>query len=384
MDTNPLPLASGPPGQSEYMHWAKTRQTARFTLAVSGVPPVRREDLPDEGEGLEWNGGGGYGWPPLQEALGRYLGVEPDRVVRAAGTSMANHLAMAVCLERGDEVLIEEPGYGLLVDVARYLGAVVRRFPRRREDGFQPDLEVLRARLSARTRLIVLTDLHNPSSARLPEATLRAVVEMAADRGVRVLVDEVYLDAAFDPSARTAHRLGDHVITTSSLTKVYGLPGLRCGWVVAAPALAERMRRLDDLFGVIPAHAAEQLSLEALRRIDVLARRAQGVLEVNRVVWNRFLGERADLEDSPSRMGTVVFPRLRSGRVDELAERLRRAYETTVVPGRFFGEPDAFRVGLGVPPAEFAEGLSRLGAALDGLGRGRDGNGFGKNAVAGT
>lgn len=352
------------PSRSEYMHWAKTRQAARFNLANSGVCAVARTELPFTLDDIELSGPSFYGWPPLIEALARHLGVTSDRVCAAEGTSGGNHLALAACLRPGDEVLIETPTYELLVDTARYLGAEIRRFPRRREDGFQPDLEVLRKHLTARTKLIVLTDLHNPTSARLTEPVLRALADLAAGAGARVLVDEVYLDAAFDPGARTAHRLGDHVLTTASLTKVYGLSGLRCGWVVAAPDLVERMWRLNDLFGVIPAHAAERLSLVALNHLPRLRERARRILETNRKLWNEFLNRRGDLMDAPLACGTVAFPRLTRGSVDDLCARLRSRYETTVAPGHFFGVPDAFRVGLGCLPEVFAEGLRRLELAM--------------------
>jgi aspartate/methionine/tyrosine aminotransferase len=355
-----------PHESSVYMHWAKLRQAARFNLAVSGVPAVTLRDLPIRLEDLEISGPSYYGWPPLLEGLSRLLGVGADRIVHAAGTSMANHLAMAVCLERGDEVLIEEPTYELLVDAARYLGAVIRRFPRRREDGFLPDLQALRAAITTKTRLIVLTNLHNPTSALIEDSMMREIAGLAAEAGARLLVDEVYLDALFDRPQRTAALLGHHVLTTSSLTKVYGMSGLRCGWVVASPGLAERLWRLNDLFGVIPAHAAERMSVIAVDHLPVLRERARRTLDANRARWNAFLaGRAADLDSVPVPFGTVTFPRLISGRVEPLAELLRARYETTVAPGHFFGVPDAFRVGFGTTEEVFVEGLKRLGQALD-------------------
>ena len=356
--------------RSEYMHWAKTRQAARFNLAVSGVPAANLADLGASLADIEVNGASFYGWPPLLEAFSRHAGVPQDHVVHAVGTSMANYLALAVCLEPGDEVLIEDPTYELLVDAARYLRAVIRRFPRPRALGFQPDLAALEAALTPRTRAIVLTNLHNPSSARLDDATLRRIVELASRVGARVIVDEVYLDAAADAAnvpPPSAHRLDERIIITSSLTKVYGLSGLRCGWVLATPDLAERMWRLNDLFGVIPAHAAERLSVLALRETDRLRARSLAVLETNRRRWDAFARTRPELESVPIPCGTVTFPRLREGSVDALCDILRHRHETTVAPGRFFGCPDAFRVGFGTHPETFAEGLNRLGLALDEL-----------------
>jgi len=356
---------SSRPAASEYMHWAKTRQAARFNLGNSGLAALKLSELGAALEDLELSGPSFYGWPPLVEALARHAGVPEDHVCHAEGTSLANYLALAALLQPGDEVLVEAPSYELIVDTARYLGAEVRRFPRPRALGFQPDLEAVKASLSPRTRVIVATNLHNPSSARLSDVTVRALADLAAESGARLLVDEVYLDAAFDPAQRGAHQLDARIVTTNSLTKVYGLSGLRCGWVLAEPALIERLWRLNDLLGVIPAHPAERLSLVALRELPRLRARTAATLNPNRQRWNAFLASRDDLESEPLASGTVTFPRLRRGSVDALCDRLRSRYETTVTPGAFFGEPEAFRVGLGCPPDVFAEGLYRLGLALD-------------------
>src|SRR5262245_22269660 len=121
---------------SDYMHWSKTQSRARFTLATSGVAPFPLRELPIDLSDLEINGDDSYGYAPLQRAIAGHHGVDPDCVVESAGTSMANHLAMAAILEPGDEVLIEHPAYGPIRDVACYLGANVKRFPRLEENGW--------------------------------------------------------------------------------------------------------------------------------------------------------------------------------------------------------------------------------------------------------
>ena len=164
---------------SSYMEWAKTRQAARFNLAASGMPAFPLSDLAALAGlrvvDLELTGPAGYGYAPLQQALAAKAGVSPDCVVAAAGTSMANHLAMASSYEPGDEVLIEQPTYELLLSTARFLGANIKRFARRVEENFRLDPHEVERALTPRTRLVVLTNLHNPSSAFTDEATLREV-----------------------------------------------------------------------------------------------------------------------------------------------------------------------------------------------------------------
>ena len=349
---------------SAYMQWAKTHLQARFNLASSGLEPHSLAKLPVKIEDLELTGPSFYGYEPLQKALAKKCGVSPDCVVAAAGTAMANHLAMAATLKHGDEVLIEQPAYELLASTAQYLGAEVKRFTRSFDDGFRLDPDEVARQTSARTRLIVLTNLHNPSSALVQNETLKQVGEIARRVGARVLVDEVYLDALFEDAPGTAFHLGEEFITTNSLTKVYGLSGLRCGWILAEPSLAKKMWYLNDLFGVIPAHAAERLSCIALENLDQIAAGARRLLETNRQLLNAFLKSRDDLDWTPHKFGTVSFPRLKKGDVDGLCSLLSEKYETSIVPGKFFDMPQHFRIGIGGETATLTEGLARLGKGL--------------------
>jgi aspartate/methionine/tyrosine aminotransferase len=356
---------AGRPIGSIYLQWAKTRPPARFDLTSSGVPYLPAAELPLEPGDLELSGSGAYGWPPLQQAIAARYAVPEACVVAASGTSMANHLAMAALLEPGDEVLIEDPTYEPLLAVARYLGARVSRFARRAEDGFRIDPDEVARQVTPRTRLVVLTNLHNPSSALADDDTLRAVGSAARRVGARVLVDEVYLDALWEPAPRTSFHLGPAFVATNSLTKVYGVNGLRCGWILAEPALAERMWRLTELFNNIGAHPAERLSVAAFRHLPALAAHSRTLLERNAAALDAFLRSRAELRCTPPGFGTVAFPRLVTGSADDLCTRLRDEHETAVVPGAFFGAPDHFRIGLGVEAETFTEGLARIGRALD-------------------
>jgi aspartate/methionine/tyrosine aminotransferase len=201
---------------------------------------------------------------------------------------------------------------------------------------------------------------------RLAE-TLRAVGALARGVGARVLVDEVYLESLAvlgRPRVSAAH-LGPEFLVTSSLTKAYGLSGLRCGWAIADPDLARRMWRLNDLFGVVPAHPAELLSVLALDRLERPAARARQILEANTAAANAFLASRPQLECAPLDGGMIAFPRLRDGGVEALCDRLRDEHGTTVVPGRFFGAPEHFRLAIGCAPETLAGGLEGLGRALD-------------------
>lgn len=352
---------------SEYLHWAKTHPAATYDLTSSGMPFWKLKKLPVKLRDLELSGSGGYGYAPLIEAIADRYRVPRECVVTSMGTSMANHLAMAAVLQPGDEVLIEHPAYDPLPSLARQLGIGIRRFVRRAEDGFRIDPDEIARKMGPNTRLIVITNLHNPSGALADDDTLRRVGEVARAAGAKVLVDEVYLDALFEDEPCTSFHLGDTFIVTSSLTKVYGLNGLRCGWVFAEPELATRMWRLMELFIGHGVMAAELLGLAALENLDTIAARSKKVLGRNRDALNAFYRTRGDLEWTEHLHGTVSFPRLRMGTATTLCELLETKYDTAVVDGAFFGMPQHFRIALGIRPKTFATGLERLGLALDEL-----------------
>jgi len=347
------------------MNWSKTQSGARFNLATSGVAPFPLRKLPVYLETLEINSSdNGYGYPPLQKAIAAHHGVDPDCVVESAGTSMANHLAMAAIIEPGDEVLIEYPAYGPILDIAHYLEANVKRFTRAEDNGWALDPEEFRRCVTTNTRLIVITNLHNPTSVLTADSVLREIGDTARSVGAIVLVDEVYLDAVYENTPRTSFHLGPEFVATSSLTKVYGVSGLRCGWILAQPDLAWKMRRLNDLYSATPVYPGELLSVAAFQHLDLLRERARRIVDADRKLLRDFLKQQSSIYAVSTEWGTTSFPRLLNGNADSFLKRLRSEFDTSAVPGRFFEMPDHFRIGMGVNTEMFAEGVNRISRAL--------------------
>jgi aspartate/methionine/tyrosine aminotransferase len=354
---------------SDYMHWSKTQSRARFNLATSGVVPFPVRELPMDLNYLEIDGTNDYGYAPLQQAIAGHYGVDPECVVESAGTSMANHLAMAAIIEPGDQVLIEHPAYGPILDVAHYLQANVRRFPRAEENGWAIDPKEVRRNITPKTRLVVITNLHNPTSALTSEAVLREIGDIARSIGAFVLVDEVYLDAVYEGTPRPSFHLGPQFVVTSSLTKVYGVSGLRCGWILAQPDLAWKMRRLNDLYSATPVYPGELLSVAAFQHLNLLREKARRIVDADRQLLRDFLREQSNICAVWTNWGTTSFVRLsrsRGSNTDRFLEQLRAKFDTSAVPGRFFEMPDHFRIGMGVNTEMFGEGLNRIGRALAG------------------
>ncbi len=347
------------------MEYAKLHSAAKYNLATSGVMSYPMAELPVRLQDLEINGPNPYGYEPLLERIAKRNGVAEANVVAAAGTSLANHLAMAATFDPGDEVLVEEPTYELLLSAAEFLGAKIRRFPRRFSSGFAIDPEDVRKNITEKTRLIVVTNLHNPSSVLVGDETLKEIGEAAARVGARVLVDEVYLESLWEARPRPSIALGEHFLVTSSLTKAFGLSGVRCGWILAEAALARRIWRMNDLFAATPAHPAELISVIAFDNLERVAGRARAILEENHRSFREFMTSRKDLAVVQPGIGTTVFPKLLSGDVEDLDRFVRERYETSFVPGKFFEMPEHFRLGLGGDPQMTREGLERLSEALD-------------------
>jgi len=346
------------------MQWAKTQSRARFNLATSGVGPFPLREMPFDFSKLEINGDNTHGYAPLKNAIAHKHAVDPDCIFTTEGTSMANYLALATLLEPGDEVLIEQPVYGLLLDAATYIGAGIKRFARTEESGWALDPAQVRRALSPNTKLIVVTNLHNPTSVLTPSSVLCEIADLAASVGATLLVDEVYLDAVYENTPRTSFHLAGNVVVTSSLTKVYGVSGLRCGWILAQPVLVRAMWRLNNLFAATAAHPAEIIAAATFENLPILLNRARKVVDADRAALDQFLDSQTKVSAVRTEFGTTSFMRLNEGGADEFLARLRAEYETSAVPGRFFEAPNHIRIGMGVNHEMFVEGVRRLGQAL--------------------
>jgi aspartate/methionine/tyrosine aminotransferase len=353
--------------ESEYLEWARSQGNIKYSLALSGVPPVDVNLLSPSVDDFTMVADNEYGWPPLLERIAHRYGVEPKNVVLAHGTSMANHLACAALVEAGDHVLIENPVYDPLVAVPRYLGCEIRFFERLEKDAYALDVARVEAAVTPRTRLVILSNLHNPSGATIHRAELESLADVAERRDFHVVVDEVYLEwvyaAGKDPEIRSAINISPRFVTTRSLTKVFGLAALRAGWILAETELATRMRRLNGLFASSMSHPAERLAARTFEHAKTLLERQRKRVARNRGVVTKFIESQPRLSWVTPEAGTVGFVHLEGGSVDELVKRLLTK-DSLVTPGRFFGADDHFRIGFGMEAEHLDEGLKRLGAIL--------------------
>ncbi|MCC6151096.1 MAG: pyridoxal phosphate-dependent aminotransferase [Planctomycetes bacterium] len=354
-----------------YMRHAKRLEYADgIYMAGSGMFPPKAQELSFSGQDFDLNAlCNSYGDPRNIEWLATRYKCSGQNVVLTAGSSEANFLAFSAVLEPGDKVLIETPGYGQFNSLATFCGCRPVKLKRRAENGFAPDLTEFKRLLDDKTKLVVLTDLHNPSMAKLPADLLKDMVKAAGKKGATVLVDEVYIDhLPLNEHDDTSFHYGDNVIVTSSLTKVYGLSSLRFGWALAPVKIAGTMLDLADVVDPEISPICQNMAVKALANLSRLRSRTRGLHERNWGIVAEWLKTRKDIEAFVPPGGVVCWMRIKG--LDEtgsLATVLRNEYGVLVVPGEYFQSPGWLRVGYKNPPAELRDGLARIGRAIDDL-----------------
>lgn len=350
-----------------YLLWAKTRHPAAIDLAGSNLLHCTMEELPGAREALDLWAPNDNGFAPVVQAIAKHYFVDPSRIVQAGGCSGANFITMAALVGSGDDVLVERPTYDPLIGAARLMGANIVRFDRRAANGFRIDPDDVRKAVTPRTKVIVITTPHNPSGVHVELPTLEQLARIADEAGAHLLVDEVYLDGAclaadVPETSRSAAQIDGPIVVTSSLTKSYGLAGLRSGWAIAPAETAERMRRARDVIDNAGSGPADRLAALAWSMRLSLAGRTRGLLAGNIARARAFFGAHPEfvLPEPPS--CSVVFPRI-AGQDDSapFVQHMLEQHGVAVAPGRFFESPAHFRVSLAGRPEMLEQGLEKLG-----------------------
>lgn len=323
-----------------HMEWAKAQhgRPAPTPLGWSGAPHPRGADFEEHG----------HPEADLERRIARKYGVPKDHVYLVGGTSLGNFIAIAAFSDPGSTVLVETPRYGSLGEIPRGLGCKVLDIPRGRTGRLGPLPAV-------EGGLLVVSSPHNPTGRLLDEADWTALAAFG-DRGGVVLVDEVYRDLQPKPP-RVAAARHPRFLTTASFTKSYGLGSLRLGWILGAPDLLARIRRVDNLISVAVAMPSVRVALRHWPRLETYRRAALAPVRANLKALAA-----SGLEFIEPQAGLTAFVRVGDG--DAVCSALA-AQGVALVPGSFFGAPDWLRIWLGAPKEHFERGLAALRAAVD-------------------
>ncbi|MDZ7680613.1 MAG: aminotransferase class I/II-fold pyridoxal phosphate-dependent enzyme [Fodinibius sp.] len=233
---------------SRYISWAKKHHNIKYDLSCSGMPRPSLEDLVVNPQHILEPVEHEHGWAPLMKKIANRYEVNTNQVIPVHSASFANHLVCGLLIDSGDEVLVESPAYEPLVSLPKYFNASVKRFDRTPDQRYQPDPSQVEKLVTDQTKLIILSNLHNPSGMLIDEPVLWQLIDIAEKNNCHILIDEVYLEFLYPDGERTAAKYSDQIITTRSLTKAFGLDDLRVGWITAESIIAERIRKLQDLF----------------------------------------------------------------------------------------------------------------------------------------
>jgi hypothetical protein len=357
-----------------------------YNLSESGVHPMRVDELLDDPvdragllaqELLYTQSNGTIGLRDQIAAL--YPGATADHVEVTNGGSEANFVTMWHLIEPGDQVVMMVPNYGQTLGLVEGFGGQMRPWPLRLTvDGrrWVVDLDHLRALVTARTRMIVLCNPNNPTGARIGATDLDAICQIAAEYGAWVLSDEIYRGAEFD-GVETASVWGryDRVIITSGLSKAYGLPGLRIGWVVSAPPVVAATWAHHDYTTIGPGALSDRLARHALQpmvRARIL-QRTRRILTSNLPVMTGWLDTHGDrFAYAMPEAGAIVYVKY-SDAINsvDLVDRLREEKSVLIVPGDHFGMDGYLRIGFGSEVRYLRDGLDRLADLLRGLSAGK-------------
>jgi aspartate/methionine/tyrosine aminotransferase len=346
-----------------------------YNLSESGVHPLNLKELltPAEIESLtevelgytQTNGTTG-----LRERIARlYPGIGLEQILTTAGSSEANFLLMWSLLEPGDEVLFELPNYMQMGGLMRAFGAKVKTFSLREDLGWQPDLDEMRRLVTPKTKLIALTNPNNPTGAVLDPEIMKGIVDLAASAGAWLVSDEVYQGAELSggPTPSFWGRW-EKTLVVNGLSKAYGLPGLRIGWIVGPEEVVKRTWPYHDYTTISPSALSDRLATLALApgtRDRILAR-TRGILNANFPILETWLKDHGGLFSfRPPRAGAICFARYSLGvNSTELVERLIREKSVLVVPGDHFETDGYLRFGYGPEKGYLLRALGRIDELL--------------------
>lgn len=304
---------------------------------------------------------------------GMYPGATEANVLVTNGGSEANCVTAWSLLEPGDHVVFMVPNYMQLWGLSDAFAHEVRTFPLVEGRRWAPDLDALRRAIDDRTRAVVVTNPNNPTGAILSEDEIAEIVAAAERVGAWVIADEIYAGAELE-GPRTPSFWGryDRLLITNGLSKAYGLPGLRIGWIVGPADQVERIWGYKDYTSIAPGTLSDVCARTALRPEvrERIRRRTQKTLNTNFPALRAWLDEQSDLFHCvPPRAGAIAYVRYAADIGSRrLAERLKDDHDVLIVPGDHFGMDHYMRIGYGLPKAELEEALNRIRESLEALG----------------
>ncbi len=349
---------------SDFASWLDSRSSIRFNLARSGAPPRSLEDLSLGVQDLRTRFSPDVGWRSLMERIAYRHSLSPANATLTPGPGAALYLACAAVLEPNDRVLVESPGRRSLHSAPRLLGAQVGFFQREAARSYALEADQVEAMLSPGTKLVIATNLHDPSGAAATKQSIQDLLALADRYGFYLLLEESALELLPSAGQHSAASLSARALAVRTIEGAYGLEGLGMGWLLASSKLSQRAGELRDLICGRPSHLSRMLCESALDLSERLLSSVLNQADRNRWAVDAFIAQQPNLDWAKPPNGVFGWVQARDTSVEDLIRRLEDQYDTTLAPGRFFGDANCFRIGFGLDSDDLREGLDRIGLAL--------------------
>jgi len=366
-------------GRMSLEEWFDAYQyRTRFDVGESAVKFLKVSDLGIDLSAVELRYGHHTGRPELRERIAReYDGLSADHVLVTSGGAEAIFAITATLVCPGDHVVVEHPNYPSTYEVARGLGCEVTFLPLEMGRRFRPDLDLLGAAVTPRTRLMIFTHPNNPTGSMIEPSDLERLIQFAESRRIHLLFDETYRHLAFGEPLPPAASLSPWAISVTSMSKCYGLPGIRIGWLATkSREVLEGVLAVREQVTITNTALGEAIATAVLARKEEFLERARAHVGANLALVTRWMAtQREHLEWIPPEGGVVSLPRIIAEGAARDPETLYRSLaehrQVFVIPGRCFEvDNQFFRLGFGARQEELAEGLQRIAAALASFGVG--------------
>jgi len=356
----------------EMERWQSTYENVvRYNLTESGVHPLTVRELVGDDSHILAETSLGYGHtngtPVLRELISQlYKGGTPRSVLVTNGSSEANFISILHLVERGDEVVLMLPNYMQIWGIARSMGAKVKQFKLRAKNAWAPDIEQLKSLVGKRTKLIAICNPNNPTGAILLTAEMNAIRDLASESGAWILSDEVYQGAELNgQTTQSFLDIYDQTIVTNGLSKAYGLPGLRIGWVAGPEPTIAKLWSYHDYTTIAPSSVSDRLARIALKKRGRILERTRNILRSNLPILEEWIDQAGIFSFVKPKAGAISFVKyglkVNSTR---LAEKLREQKSVLVVPGDHFGIDGYLRIGYGAESNYLRAGLDLISQSI--------------------
>ena len=360
-------------------YFARYEFNIQYSLCSSDCESLAIQDLlalePDASDRFQGHWLGyteSQGSPSLRsEISGLYETISPDQVLVFSGAEEGIFLFMHAALQAGDHIIVHWPCYQSLFEFAHSLGCQVTRWEAREEDGWALDVEELRRSIRVNTKAIVLNTPHNPTGYLMSRDKQREVQTLAQEHGVILFSDEVYRECEYQEGNRlpAGCDLNAEAVSLGVMSKTYGLPGLRIGWIATRNGgLLDRLAMLKDYTTICNSAPSEFLAELALRHRGLIAARNLGIIRRNLQLLDRFFVEYADwVSWQRPKGGTMAFPRLHGREIEKFCKELIQSCGVLLLPGTAYGDHENhFRIGFG--RKNMPQALTKLAEFLDSSG----------------